>query len=237
MNKHVIDFPKAASLTESVYGRLRADLLSCRLKPGSKLKVSDLCDELGVSLAVVRESLSRLSAEGLVTSEAQKGFRVPPIASRDLADLTKARIAIEQLCLREAVANATVEWETQIMATHHRMSRSPERDPADPERLSDTYAEAHGAFHEALVAACQNIWLLRMRAQLFTQSERYRRLSVPLQRPLRDLASEHGALLEAALIHDGERLNALMADHLWKTAEILLASGVCDADAGARPVA
>jgi DNA-binding GntR family transcriptional regulator len=151
MNKHVIDFPKAASLTESVYGRLRADLLSCRLKPGSKLKVSDLCDELGVSLAVVRESLSRLSAEGLVTSEAQKGFRVPPIASRDLADLTKARIAIEQLCLREAVANATVEWETQIMATHHRMSRSPERDPADPERLSDTYAEAHGAFHEAPV--------------------------------------------------------------------------------------
>jgi DNA-binding GntR family transcriptional regulator len=233
MNKHVTDFPvdlpRAASLTESVYGRLRADLLACRLKPGSKLKVSDLCAELGVSLAVVRESLSRLAAEGLVTSEAQKGFRVPPIASRDLADLTKARIAIEQLCLREAVANANVDWETGIAAAHFRMTRSPERDPADPKRLSDTYADAHGAFHEALVASCANGWLLRMRAQLFTQSERYRRLSVPLQKPLRDLASEHQALMEAALAHDADRLAVLMRDHLWKTAEILLASGVCDA--------
>lgn len=228
MNSITIDMPRAASLTESVYARLRADLLACRLKPGSKLKVSELCADLGVSLAVVRESLSRLSAEGLVTSEAQKGFRVPPIASEDLSDLTKARIAIEQLCLREAVANASIEWEARITAAHYRMTRSPERAPDDPKRLSDAYAEAHGAFHEALVAACRNVWLLRVRAQLFTQSERYRRLSVPLQKPLRDLASEHKALMEAALAHDGDLLARLMEEHLWRTAQILLASGVCD---------
>lgn len=229
MNKHVAQFPKAASLTEGICARLRADLLACRLKPGSKLKVSDLCAELGVSLAVVRESLSRLSAEGLVTSEAQKGFRVPPIASKDLADLTRARMAIEQLCLREAVARGGIEWETAITASYYRMSRSPERDPDDPKRMSDAYAEAHAAFHEALVSACENQWLLRMRSQLFTQSERYRRLSVPLQKPLRDLALEHQALMDAALAHDAQALAALMNDHLWKTAEILLASGVCDA--------
>jgi DNA-binding GntR family transcriptional regulator len=217
MNKHTTPFPKAASLTERVYARLRADLLTCRLKPGSK-----------VSLAVVRESLSRLAAEGLVTSEAQKGFRVPPIAAQDLSDLTKARIAIEQLCLREAVANASVEWETQIAASHYRMTRLPERDPTDPKRLSDVYAEAHGAFHEALVGACANAWLLRLRAQLFTQSERYRRLSVPLQKPLRDLAGEHQAMMDAALAHDADKLAGLMHDHLWRTAQILLASGVCD---------
>ena len=44
---------------------------------------------------------------------------------------------------------------------------------------------------EALVSACPNQWLLRMRHMLYKQSERYRRLSVTLSTDQRDVRAEH----------------------------------------------
>jgi DNA-binding GntR family transcriptional regulator len=225
-----MDSIQPQSLAEDAYFRLRADLLACRLPPGSKVKINELSASFGVSLGVVREALSRLSAEGLVTAEAQRGFRVPPIAARDLAHLSEARIEIECMCLKRAIANGDVDWEAGMVAAYHRMSRVPEREPTDPKRLGDAYAEAHATFHSELVRGCDNPWLLKMRRTLFDQSERYRRLSVPMQNSRRDLDTEHRKIMEATLARDAERACALLTAHLARTTKILLDSGICDAD-------
>jgi Transcriptional regulators len=39
------------NLTQGAYEDLRADLLSCRILPGSRLKIQELCTRLSVSLA------------------------------------------------------------------------------------------------------------------------------------------------------------------------------------------
>ena len=57
---------------------MRADLLACRIPPGSRLKIQDLCDRFSVSLGAIREALSRLTSDGLVVSEPQRGFRAAP---------------------------------------------------------------------------------------------------------------------------------------------------------------
>jgi hypothetical protein len=56
----------------------------------------------------------------------------------------------------------------------------PLRVPDDPTRISEEWADVHAGYHYALVAACDNAWILRMRSILYAHSERYRRLSVPL---------------------------------------------------------
>jgi DNA-binding GntR family transcriptional regulator len=211
-----------ASLTQSAYERLRADLLACRLRPGERLRIGDLCTALGVSLSAVREALSRLTAEGLVVAEPQRGFRAAPISESDLHDLTAARIEIETLCLRRSLEAGDVDWEERLVAAHYRLSRIPERDPGDPRRVSDMWAEAHGAYHAALVAGCDNAWLLRLRAILYAQSERYRRLSVPLARAERDLLGEHREIMETALAHKVDHACALLAAHLATTSAVLL---------------
>ena len=58
----------ATTRTVSVYDRLRADLLSGRIPPGTRLKLVALAAEHSVSMSVIREALSRLSAEGLVVA-------------------------------------------------------------------------------------------------------------------------------------------------------------------------
>ena len=61
---------------DGAYEALRADLLACRVAPGSRLKIQELCLQHAVSLGAIREALSRLTSEGLVVAEPQRGFRV-----------------------------------------------------------------------------------------------------------------------------------------------------------------
>jgi DNA-binding GntR family transcriptional regulator len=212
------------NLTQGAYEALRADLLACRIAPGSRLKIQDLCQQHEVSLGAIREALSRLTSEGLVVAEPQRGFRVSPISRADLEDLTMARIEVESLCLARAIAVGTVEWEARLVAAFHRLSRTPERVASDPARSADDWAEAHAGFHSALVDGADSPWLLRLHGQLYAQSERYRRLSIPLSSMDRDVDSEHRQIMEAALARDSERALGLMRRHIGVTTSILLSA-------------
>lgn len=221
-----MDMPKGGSLTAEAYGKIRADILACRLVPGQKLIIADLCATMGFSLGAVREALSRLTSEGLVESEPRKGFRVAPITDEDLRDITNVRATIESLCLENAIQNGDLKWETGIVSTLFELSRLEFKDPNDPARVSEQWAETHQRFHEALVAACDSPWLLRLRGILFVQSERYRRVSVPLDRAGRDLHSEHKAIADAAIARDAAKACAEMRTHLEKTTRILINANV-----------
>ncbi|MDH7796921.1 MULTISPECIES: FCD domain-containing protein [unclassified Beijerinckia] len=206
------------NLTNAAYATLRGELLACRLRPNEKLNIAALSAQLGVSLGAVREALSRLTSEGLVTAETNRGFRVAGVSESDLLDLTSTRIELETACLRRAIRAGGVEWETQVVAAHHRLSRTPEREAGDLERVNEEWAVAHKEFHAALIAACESPWRMRLRDFLFDQTERYRRLSVLAPQQERDLPAEHRALMEATLARAEDTAVALLTAHLDATA-------------------
>lgn len=213
---------KRVNLTRSAYERLRADVLACRIAPGQRLNIVELAAVLEVSPGAVREALSRLTAEGLAIAEPQRGFQAAPISRADLEDLTAVRIAIERMCLERAVASGGLAWESRLVAAHHALSRTPERDPEDGARLGDAWSRAHREFHEALVAGGDSPTLLELRATLYARSERYRQLSAPLAKRRRAVAEEHKSLLAAALARDARRLVDASAKHIAATTEILI---------------
>lgn len=212
--------------SEGVYNRVRAEILACRYLPGARLKIQDLCDELQVSNGAVREALSRLASEGLVLLEPQKGFRVMGLSRDELIDLTEARVHVETNCLRLAIENRNVDWESGIVASFYRLTKIEEREPTDPQRLSDKWSEAHAIFHSSLVAACPIGHLLRIRTQLYEMSERYRRMSVPLRHVDRDVNKEHSDLKDAVLVGDAVATEHIIGRHLRLTTQILLDAAV-----------
>ena len=117
-----------------------------------------------------------------------------------------------------------VEWETRIVAAAHRMERLQSQTSDIEARSTKPWNDAHGEFHEALVSACPNQWLLRMRHMLYEQSERYRRLSVPLSTDQRDVRHEHRQIMEAALARDPQKAFQAVEQHLLATAQIILRS-------------
>jgi DNA-binding GntR family transcriptional regulator len=218
-----------ASETQSdrVFGSVRADILGCRLMPGGKLRINELAERHDVSLGAVREALSRLAAEGLAVAESQKGFRVAPLSSEDFRDLTDARVEIETLTLKRSIAKGDVEWESQLVAAWHRLSRTSMQLADDPKLYSDEWSLAHREFHRALVAACGSEKLLAIRSQLYEQAERYRRYSGVIEKD-RDVAAEHKRLFEATIARDPAAAAREMSAHLWLTADIIIGSSALE---------
>jgi DNA-binding GntR family transcriptional regulator len=212
------------SATERAFRILRAQILTCHLQPGKKLKIAELQKKLGVSQAAIRESLSRLTSEALVEAAPQRGFFVAPISEELLKDAYAARIDVESAALARSIQSGDEEWEGNLVGAHHRLSRTPEPRGALGDASGDAWFRAHNNFHFALVAACKIKSLLRVRLQLYEQTERYRRLAIPVERGVRDTKAEHRALCEAAVARDVEGCVKLMQEHLQKTTEVVCAS-------------
>ncbi len=102
------------TLTTAVCERLRGDILPARFLPRQKLHIAQMGKGFLVSLAATREALSRFVADGLVQAVDQRGFRVRPVSSGDLRDLTRTRMAIEGLALRRSIGQGDKAWLTAI---------------------------------------------------------------------------------------------------------------------------
>ena len=111
------------SITHRAYVEIRAALISCQLAPGSRLNISQLQRDLGVSQAAVREGLSRLAAEGLVTIERNSGFRAAPVSAEGYRELANACLTIELTLLGSSIANGDYAWEGALLSAYHVASR------------------------------------------------------------------------------------------------------------------
>src|ERR1700690_3975795 len=135
--------------TGQVYEALRSELFNGGLRPSQKLEMVEPTDRLGVSQSVVRESLTRLTEQGLLIATPQRGFRVRDLSIEDIAELTETRIQVESLALRLAVERGDLQWETGILAAHHRLDRTPVT--LDDGTVSEDWATSHRDFHQALL--------------------------------------------------------------------------------------
>ena len=211
---------------ESVYQQLRLQLVNGELRPGDRLKISDISASLDVSTGVVREALTRLSAEGMVTATPQRGFRVAEMSAAELLDITRVRIEIESLCIRRAIELGNIEWEASVVGAYHRLIHTPSELNQLNSLPSAPWASAHTNFHDTIVSACDSPWLLKLREQLYIQSERYRLIAASMIRhDERSLADEHKEILDAVTARDAERTVKLISEHFFQTAEGLLQHG------------
>jgi DNA-binding GntR family transcriptional regulator len=212
------------SLTTTAYERLRRDVLSCELRPGQRLNINELCQTTGFNLSAIREAVSKLTADGLVVADEKRGFSVAPISVPELRDLTRVRAEIENLCLRRAMALGDLSWEAGVMAAYHIMSNTKRiLGEGGAATSNDAWWATHANYHRALVSACDSPWLMRLRDQLFAQSERYRTLGTKSRLGnARDVEREHQEITEAVLARDADRATGLMATHFELTTHILL---------------
>jgi DNA-binding GntR family transcriptional regulator len=212
---------RSTSLSNEIYRSIRNEIVKCELDPGAKLQIDRLADRYGVSLSAVREALSRLSADGLVVAQPQRGFWVAPVALDDLRDITRARVEIESICVRWSVENGNAEWERRLSDSHERL-RSIDPIDIDTHAVTNEWETEHNEFHEALTANCGNAALTMVRRQLFERAERYRCLAGKLMQHGRGVAQEHALILQAARRRDGVLTAALIASHIRATSENLL---------------
>ncbi len=220
------DEPASKTRIHAVYLRLRRDILHGKLVPGARLPVEHLKAEYGVSAGTVREALSLLVADALVTPEGQRGFWVAQVSEDDLVDITNTRIQLESSGLRQAIRLGDDTWEAAIVAAFHRLGLVEDAAGRPLEGRIDEWENRNRDFHDALIAACPSRWVKRFRSILYHQHERYRRLSLAQGSSDRNVRAEHEAIMAAALRRDEALACELIERHIAATRDMLFRVGM-----------
>jgi len=212
----------ATGLAQRAYQRIRGDILEGQLRPEEKLKISVLRERYGTGASPLREALSQLTADGLVTRAEKRGFRVARANNDDLDELVQARCWIESQALRESIAVGTAAWEHAVVIATYELTRAPRSIGQKEFRGNPEWERLHKRFHMALISGCGNRIIRDLSDQLYDRAVRYRSLSIARAYTRRDVPREHQELADAALNRNVEKATALLCAHYQRTANLLV---------------
>ncbi|MFS8050194.1 GntR family transcriptional regulator [Rhizobium sp. BR 314] len=225
----------STSKMEEAFARLRRDILDAHLAPELPLTIPSLRERYGLGMTPLREALSRLEAERLVTFSHNRGYRVASVSHAELLDLQKARATVETDLLREAIRLGDDSWEQQLVAAHYGFAQAEPLRANISEKELARWEERHDAFHLALLNGSPSIWLKRFLVQIYVQLHRHQRnlffspslagrgpkhLDEQQYSALLEKASDlahHTSLMEAALARDERKAIALLVEDIGLT--------------------
>jgi len=206
-------------LRDRVYDRVLEVLMGHDVEPGMRLSIDGLARSLGVSPTPVREALVQLERTGLVTREANKGYRVsPPLAGDQLEALFDARLIIESgavelaargdvVLLRERLAVALAE-QASVAAEVAQVGVG-----AASEELMARFFRSDWQFHQLIFDATRNPFLEEMSEIITTRVHRMRQIVEGGGDDTDRAVHEHRAVLDALGV-DAESAVAAMRVHI-----------------------
>lgn len=207
--------PGEPSATQQAYGAIRKLILTGALAPGEKLKIDRLRTLVNAGASPVREALSLLTSDLLVERIDQRGFRTAAVSGANFDEILTLRCHLEEMALRDSIANATPAWEETLVLAHHKLSKESRENV-------DAFETVHKDFHMALLAASPSKILLRFCSQLYDLNIRYRYIAGrALNYGARDVTREHRAILDAAVALDADAASDRLLKHYKQTGAYL----------------
>lgn len=215
---------KRERLADRLYGQIVERIVSGALEAGEKLpSENDLCRAYGVSRPVIRETLMRLQADGLVHTRQGVGSfirRRPPrgliqfAEPSDVAGVMRcfeARLSIEGTAARLAADRGSPTAVSEIETALSAFKRAMEGDrPAE---------DADFEFHMAVAKAAGNDFFVAILGSLHTAIDGLLKISLGITRRgsrdrIRRVYEEHEAIYDAILAKDAEGADLAMRYHL-----------------------
>ncbi|QWP77943.1 GntR family transcriptional regulator [Lysobacter sp. K5869] len=198
------------SLSDQAFEVVRERILSTQIPPLAPIRQELLAEELGISKIPLREALSRLEEQGLLSSHPNRGFFVPPLTSTEAEEVFALRLKIEPEAAAQACLAATESDQETARAALRALEQAGHDDPHAGVRYNR-------AFHLALVGPGGRQITAQLVERLQVLAERYVRKHLePAGREAR-AAHEHQAILDAWLQRDAAVVDQLLSTHILTT--------------------
>ncbi len=204
------------SQNEQAYALLKEALTTLAYKPGETLNTASLMHELALGRTPINHALHRLANEGLVQVIARKGVMVSPLSIDDALELIQVRLANEVLCARLAATHASEPEIAGLKQT------ARDFDQAVARRRITEVMNLDRLFHEQIAEAARNQMLAEILKVLHARSQRFWAITLAAEGHLREVRTEHAAIIGALRRHDADAAAAAVQDHVLSFQKALL---------------
>lgn len=216
--------PGRQVLSDSVYEIVKQQIMDLKLVPSKRLVIDQLARELGVSNTPLREALTRLELEGLVTRRSLQGFTVVPVPDMgDMDELFELRLMLEPGAARAASRNVSPDELALLRSSVKRMIELAGGDSDTGHyRRHRSLVSADTYFHDFIAEASGNKLLRRAISGLHAHVTIYRLyFKVGYAPEGSDTADEHASIVEALAEHNPAQAARAMREHLRRSQERL----------------
>ena len=200
---------------QDAYEQLRAAIVAGQLQPNERLVEADLIPLLQVSRSAVRTALVRLTQEGLVEHEPNRGAKVRLIDEHEAAEILESRMVLEGLAARYAAHNATKEHLDELRAILEHMRAL--LDEGDLLGVSELNANLHAR----LLEIAEHGTVSRLVATLNSQLVRFQYRTILAPGRAEHSHAEHRAIVDAVARGDADAAERAVRDHLTHVVEAL----------------
>lgn len=198
------------TLSDRVFEIVRERIVAGGIPAESPIRQDALAAELGVSKIPLREALVRLEYEGLIHSQANRGYAVRSLSAEQADEIYALRLDIEPNAAAAGAAAATAADRAHASASLAALEASRNSAPTK-------VAVRHREFHVALVRPALRPLTTQLVERLAMLAERYVIAHLAPAGRYARADREHRALLDAWLAGDGEQVAARLIQHLETT--------------------
>ena len=211
------------SLKQVSYETLKRKIVSCEILPGSTLTEDMLCEKLNASRTPVRDAVSRLEQEHLVSIKPKKGIRVNRVSMNSIKELFEVRCLLEPA----AVLKYGNRIPDEVYARYTRQFQLKNLPTEELYRVDDE-------FHRMFISASGNRYFHTVYAMIADQVQRYRVLTA--NRPQDELAQdEHYEIAACCIRGEWSQASRLMLEHI-ENAKLFIVRYVLDTNRNSRNV-
>lgn len=207
-------FERPTLVRDGVYDHLRRALLDGDLAPGERLGEVELGQQLGVSRTPIREALMRLTQDGLLTTEANRGVRVRTVTAAEARDAYVVREELDGLAAALAAREHTAADARTLNAALDTLNAAPGTDYREQTRLDLAY-------HRAVTDAAHNT-VLGILARDLEQRVALIKHQTRTYNAHPDTAAQHAAILHAILARDADAAREAARTHVRTFAALVL---------------
>jgi DNA-binding GntR family transcriptional regulator len=207
-------------LPDFIYHWLRDRICTGQLAPGSEVRQELLAQRFGTSRVPIREALSRLQAEGLMTLRPRRGFAVTSLNQCEIIEIFELRAVVEEHALRIATK---VRTETDVREVEALIELMDSLDTSVPHYLLE-WSSANRRFHTRLIECAHRRRLSEIALNLRDAIEPYIRIEANFTGQVCDANIEHRQIFVAFEAKDSEAAARLSREHCESTLKRLLSN-------------
>jgi DNA-binding GntR family transcriptional regulator len=204
-------------------------IVSGELAPGTVLRQEQLSAQYAVSRTPVREALRRLAALGLVSFEANRGFRVRTLSRREMWEAFLLRAELESLCTGIAAEKITADELAELEQAEKRFSRLTRalraREPGEDRRaLTVDWMRANHGFHNVIYRVA-DLPYIEQAAKSARRTFSGPAVWAPGDETIDELyllnERQHAAIRDAVAAHSPDGARALAREHVLSSFHLL----------------
>lgn len=195
-----------------VYPVLRRAIVELYLQPGTVLSIKDICQQFEMGRSPVRDALIRLDQEGLVTLLPQRGTMISQIDLSRVEQERFLRLSVEAEVMKLFMACHTPSDITLLNEALRQQQDICDRREVDTRR----FLWLDDEFHQIFYTVTEKLFCLQAVQNVGGHYRRMRLLTCGANSSLKEILSQHSALVTALQVRDTELMSNVFHAHLRK---------------------